>query len=240
MSNYALSYHLYNGIRHLLTDFGFSFHIRFIRDKIKTSTTQIFIADLLIYALTLSISIIFLSFGVPVIAFCDDGDEQTSSEKAPDAGIGAQQSSGTRPQGEGASNCDAGPSYSKGEQDLNVTPNPHQAMHELCNDLMKAEHHLDELKARGPSLRNARDIDSWLREFSEVEQFFYETEQRLNWAMENVEDLYAAQDEESARQEAEFNKKIALHQYQMDRMNQKNKFLRNKLARMDNGSSQNE
>lgn len=80
-------------------------------------------------------------------------------------------------------------------------------MHELRNDLMKAEHHLDELMAREPSLRNARDIDSWLREFQEVEQLFYETEQQLNWAMENVEDLYAAQDEESARQEAEFNKK---------------------------------
>lgn len=44
-------------------------------------------------------------FGVPVIAFCDDhGDEQTSSDGEPDAGIGAQVSIEARPQGEGASN----------------------------------------------------------------------------------------------------------------------------------------
>lgn len=136
----------------------------------------------------------------------------------------------------------AGPSYRKGEQDLNlnVPVNPNQAMHELCNDLMTAEHHLDELMARRPSLRNAPDIDSWLREFEEVKQFVYKTEQGLNWAMENKEDLYAAQAEESARQEAKLKKQIALHQYEVDRMNQKNLFLREKLARMDSGSSQNE
>jgi hypothetical protein len=47
-------------------------------------------------------------FFVPLIVFCDNGDddEQTSSEKATDAGIGAQESIGARPLGESASNLE--------------------------------------------------------------------------------------------------------------------------------------
>lgn len=65
----------------------------------------------LTYLFHILISLIFFKIlGVPVIAFCDDqGDEQSSSDGESDAGIGAQESSGARPQGEGASNLEAGP-----------------------------------------------------------------------------------------------------------------------------------
>lgn len=47
-----------------------------------------------------------LGFGIPIIAYCDDGDEQTSSDGETDAGIGAQESIGARAPGEGASNME--------------------------------------------------------------------------------------------------------------------------------------
>lgn len=57
----------------------------------------------------------FISLGVPLILFCDNGDddEQNSSEKATDAGIGAQESIGARPLGESASNLEGEPDASR-------------------------------------------------------------------------------------------------------------------------------
>lgn len=88
----------------------------------------------------------------------------------------------------------------KGKQNLNlnVKPNPHQAMHEVRLDIKKAEHHLDELMAREPSLRDAGDIYSIFRDIKKFEQLLSETKLRLDWAVEVEEEDYAAKSEESA------------------------------------------
>ena len=68
--------------------------------------------ELLQYLVILFIKIVFLHFGIPLIVFCD-GDDKTSSEEATDAGVGAQESIETLPQGEGGSNIDASPASRK-------------------------------------------------------------------------------------------------------------------------------
>ena len=80
----------------------------FLDSYIQSQTTRklpLFHAELLSILISILISLILFGFGIPVIAYCADGDEQTNS---PDNdGIGAPQSREAPPVGEGTENLAA-------------------------------------------------------------------------------------------------------------------------------------
>lgn len=182
------------------------------------------ILDFFIAAMPFFLSFIFLCCGIPLICFCDNqGDEGCSSETKSEEGVGAQV---PEPTGESAStNVEANSSRSPASAETEGRPDPilpfQAEMLEARERLQRFDQIADRLSSGRASEEEQEELAS-----GELERFVTETGTRFQRAHALQEAYWENQRQESARQDASFEREMSAIQARVDALERENQRLK--------------